>query len=155
MVSLLSLRLFMPILYCIILFLYSNLFPNFIKLNMSDIIFQPLLHSYINDHKDYTCIYTDRSPSHVGAAYVINNSLHSSQLHFCCSVFTAEMWVIYKAVKAISEHPHQKFVIFTDLLSALTSLQHLTPSSHLGGPWLWLPSLVSEFWFILLDTFIC
>ncbi|GBN10215.1 hypothetical protein AVEN_200672-1 [Araneus ventricosus] len=61
---------------------------------------------------------------------VFINSTLSFQLHPSCSIFTAEITAILRALSQISSGPPDNYIIFSDSLSALESMTSLNRFSH-------------------------
>ncbi|CAF3646749.1 unnamed protein product [Rotaria socialis] len=81
--------------------------------------------NHIQEHTGEVQIYTDgsKSSSGVGYASVLPGVTKSGPLPETASIFTAEMVAIVTALRAISSHPQQSFVIFCDSLSVLQSIE--------------------------------
>ncbi|XP_049945205.1 uncharacterized protein LOC126427073 [Schistocerca serialis cubense] len=104
-----------------------------------------------------TFIYTDGSKTSlgVGSAYIVGDTPNHFRLPDQCSVYTAELYAVLQAVHYIRRHQRIQYVICSDSLSSLLSLQALYPVHplvhriqdclrllHLGGvsvAFLWLP----------------
>lgn len=73
----------------------------------------------------YSEIYTDgsKTSNHVGCAFAYNSIIHSFKLHPSCSIFTAEVLAILQALDFIAHRSHSHFIIYTDSISVLESLQ--------------------------------
>ena len=54
-------------------------------------------------------------------AAILNKTIHKKALPMKSSIFIAEVCAIDLALNIISENKHNKFIIFSDLLSVLTS----------------------------------
>lgn len=76
-------------------------------------------------YKDYKAVYTDGSKTSagVGAAAVMDGSVKYEGIRREASVLTAELFAIQFALTMISDCNSDKFVIFSDSLSALTLIQ--------------------------------
>ena len=57
-------------------------------------------------------------------AAVLNKTIHKNARPMKNSIFTAEICAINLALNIISKNKHNKFIIFSDLLSVLTSLRN-------------------------------
>ena len=75
-------------------------------------------------HQDRVHIYTDGSKQHsnVGCGVWNKNFFLMNRLPSSCTIFTAELFSIYSALKLIENLPG-KFSIFTDSLSSIHALQ--------------------------------
>ena len=62
----------------------------------------------------------------MACATVFNKTIHKKALSMKRSIFTAEVCAIDFALNIISKNKHNKFIIFSDLLSVLTSLRNKT-----------------------------
>nr|XP_022905277.1 uncharacterized protein LOC111417282 [Onthophagus taurus] len=85
----------------------------------------------INAYDDAVFIYTDGSKkeSGVGCAFVVGDSDYSWSLQSFASIFFAELYAIFQALLFIRmSHNGNNFVIVTDSLSALKSLQAMCPN---------------------------
>ena len=56
-------------------------------------------------------------------AFIVNNITEANRLPSICSVFTAELYAIYKAIEYIENSNWNKAVIFSDSLSTLQTIQ--------------------------------
>ena len=94
----------------------------------------PLLHSLHSDHMSQhataTHLYTDGSKVPTGVGFAVFSTFSSLQgtLPPMASILTAELYAILFALQSSFRHPSSSFVIFSDSLSAITSLQTLSPS---------------------------
>ena len=79
-----------------------------------------------NLYRDFNQIYTDGSKSQdgVGAAFVTNNLTRKASLPREASVYSAEVHAIHMATEYIETSPCRKFVIFSDSLSAIKSMNN-------------------------------
>ncbi|XP_057659284.1 uncharacterized protein LOC130895758 [Diorhabda carinulata] len=84
-----------------------------------------ILHNYI----DFNIVYTDASKSEagVGAAVVTATESYSIKFSPHTSIFTAELYAIFHALKVTTSFPNPKTLILTDSLSSIQSLKHLYP----------------------------
>lgn len=75
-------------------------------------------------YNGYIECYTDGSKmnGNTGYAFIINDHLGSNRLLSICSVFTAELYAIYKAVEYIESTNWEKIVICSDSLSSLQAI---------------------------------
>ena len=83
-------------------------------------------------YNDFFHIFTDGSKmnDNTGYAFVANNYIEYNRLPSICSVFTAELYAIYRAVK-YSENTHwNKIVIFSDSLSVLQTIKSFKLKCH-------------------------
>lgn len=85
---------------------------------------------YLNNHCEYYCLYTDGSKSDESVHSAIfdpcTNFKQSFRLDNNCSVFTAESYAVLKALHYISSvNNHKKFLILTDSLSLINSVEKL------------------------------
>ena len=81
-------------------------------------------HTILLHHPDHQCIFTDGSKdsNKTLCATVPNKTFHKKALPMKRSIFTAEVCAIDLALNIISENRHNKFIIFSDSFSVLTSL---------------------------------
>ena len=81
---------------------------------------------------NHTSIFTDgsRMDEKTSYAFVVGNYVESNRLPSICSVYTAELYAIYKAVKYISVSDIQKAVIFSDSLSVLQAISSYKTKNH-------------------------
>ena len=91
--------------------------------------FAQLKDELYNNHVHY---YTDGSKMNNNTAYafVINDEIFSNRLPSICSVFTAEMYAIYKAVQHVYSTDVEKAVIFSDSLSSLQAIENSSKKCH-------------------------
>ena len=77
-------------------------------------------------YPDYLCIYTDGSKDHnkTACAAVLNKIIKTKALPMDSSIFIAEACAIDLALDIISKEKHKKFIIFSDSLSVLLSLNN-------------------------------
>ena len=85
-----------------------------------------------NLYNDFIECYTDGSKmnGNTGYAFIINDFVCSHRLPSTCSVFTAELFAIYKAVEYIENTDWEKIVIFSDSLSALQAIDNNKLKCH-------------------------
>ena len=67
----------------------------------------------------------------VGSAFCVNDTSYGFKLPSICSVFTAELFAILKALEHIELQSMRNFLICSDSLSALQAISEIYPSSHL------------------------
>ena len=69
----------------------------------------------------------------MGFSFVTDNEVIKKKLPDCCSVFTAELYAVFTAVKHIftTGKYDTDFIIFTDSMSVLTSLKNFMSSNFL------------------------
>nr|CAI5831681.1 unnamed protein product [Callosobruchus analis] len=79
----------------------------------------------VNKYPGAIHIYTDGSKTaeHVGCAFVVRDDMYSWKLHPAASIFTAELYAIWQALRYIEYNQSNMFVISCDSLSALKSIQ--------------------------------
>nr|CAI5850572.1 unnamed protein product [Callosobruchus analis] len=79
----------------------------------------------VNKYPGAIHIYTDGSKTaeHVGCAFVVRDDMNSWKLHPAASIFTAELYAIWQALRYIEYNQSNMFVISCDSLSALKSIQ--------------------------------
>ncbi|GBM65109.1 hypothetical protein AVEN_262598-1 [Araneus ventricosus] len=113
-------------------FSYLNPFLGFDKSSTVAVAFQQLLHHHRYQYSSFTPIFTDGSKSdgHVGCGVVSPSDTLSYHLHNCCSVFTAELVLIFCALQEISPSNQHNFIIYTDSMSALETLSHYDIQMH-------------------------
>ena len=80
----------------------------------------------ISDHPEHLHVFTDGSkdPSKTACAAVLNKIIHKKALPMESSIFIAGVCAIDLALNIISSDKHNKFIIFSDSLSVLTSLEN-------------------------------
>ena len=83
-------------------------------------------HTIFLHHPDHQYIFADGSKDSykTACAAVLNKIIHKKVLPTKSSIFTAEVCTIDLALNIISENKHNKFIIFSGLLSVLTSLRN-------------------------------
>ncbi|XP_072375554.1 uncharacterized protein [Diabrotica undecimpunctata] len=88
-----------------------------------------ILSNILQTYENFSKIFTDASKSSngVGAAFVINSSKYLFQLSPHCSIYTAELFALYRAIKFINDTNIVKAVILSDSLSSITSIQRVYP----------------------------
>lgn len=97
-------------------------------------IFKNLFRDYCSHIRPQTHIYTDASiiEGRVGMAIICDETTIQWKLSNKCSIYTAETLAILKAIEfTISEINDSNITIFSDSLSALTSLQNLYSPSDI------------------------
>ena len=89
-------------------------------------LFQEIYHEFYKDHLD---IYTDGSKKEDLVSFAFwagNNYNECGRLKNKCSIFTAELYAIYRALRYIkANRDSDRFVIFCDSSGALQALQHI------------------------------
>ena len=80
----------------------------------------------LQQHPNYLRIYTDGSKDNnrTACAAVLNKIIKTKSLPMESSIFTAEACAIDLALDIISKEKHKKFIIFSDSLSVLLSLNN-------------------------------
>ena len=94
------------------------------KKNTSSLVFMQKYNEVKDEHSYCTPIYTDgwKDNDRVGCAAIINNISIKQRLPSNASIFTAEIKAIDLALDTITESEDDHFVIFSDSLSVLLSL---------------------------------
>ncbi|GBO22524.1 RNA-directed DNA polymerase from mobile element jockey [Araneus ventricosus] len=107
-------------------------FENFNKSNTADIIYQKIFIEHREHYNSFVPIYTDGSKSadQVSFAVVFPNTIFSFRLHPSCSIFTAEITAVLYALEQISKSIQKMFIIYTDSLSVLKSLDSVHDHTH-------------------------
>jgi ribonuclease HI len=83
----------------------------------------------LSTYTNHTAVYTDGSFVQVskGSAFICDDQVFSYRLHRFNSVFTAELYAIYRAILFIRRWPQQNYLVCTDSLSALQCLSGYSP----------------------------
>ena len=83
-------------------------------------------------YNNYTSIFTDgsRMNGKTSYAFIVGNHVESNRLPSTSSVYTAEMYAIYKAIKYVYLSDIQKAVIFSDSLSVLQAIASFKTKCH-------------------------
>ncbi|XP_045480951.1 uncharacterized protein LOC123685337 [Harmonia axyridis] len=91
------------------------------------LIIQEKFKELIAEHENKEITYTDasKSPEGVGCAFVSQIETRKFKLPIECSIFTAELLAILKALEYIDKQNNTHSVICTDSLSALQAIQDL------------------------------
>ena len=99
---------------------------NLCKKDTSSLVFIQKYNEIKDKHSYCTPIYTDGSKDNdrVGCAAIINNISIKQRLPSNASIFTAEIKAIDLALDAIAESDDDHFIIFSDSLSVLLSLEN-------------------------------
>ena len=99
---------------------------NLCKKDTSSLVFIQKYNEIKDEHSYCTPIYTDGSKDNdrVGCAAIINNISIKQRLPSNASIFTAEIKAIDLALDAITESEDDHFIIFSDSLSVLLSLEN-------------------------------
>ena len=99
---------------------------NLCKKDTSSLVFIQKYNEIKDEHSYCTPIYTDGSKDNdrVGCAAIINNISIRQRLPSNASIFTAEIKAIDLALDAIAESEDDHFIIFSDSLSVLLSLEN-------------------------------
>ena len=99
---------------------------NICKGDTSSLVFIQKYNEIKDEHSYCTPIYTDGSKDNdrVGCAAIINNISIKQRLPSNASIFTAEIKAIDLALDAIGESEDDHFIIFSDSLSVLLSLEN-------------------------------
>ena len=89
-------------------------------------------HHIVSHYAEHLHIFTDGSKDHSRTARVavLNKVIHKKALPMENSIFTAEVFFIDLALNIISRDKHNKFIIFSDSLSVLTSLEIKSWRTH-------------------------
>ncbi|GFV72322.1 pggt1b [Trichonephila clavipes] len=101
-------------------FHYINHFVIYSKSPVTPIIFQRVFAYHSSQYSGYPAIYTDGSKGadYVGCGVVIEDVT----LDPSCSVFTAEVVAIYRALQSIDSNMPRKYCIYTDCMNVLEAL---------------------------------
>ena len=136
---------------------------NLCKKDTSSLVFIQKYNEIKDEHSYCTPIYTDGSKDNdrVGCAAIINNFSIKQRLPSNASIFTAEIKAIDLALDAIAESEDDHFIIFSDSLSVLLSLEnkkldnplvvnllhklHLLSIAHKTIFFCWIPSHIGIF----------
>lgn len=80
-----------------------------------------------SEYTDAACIYTDGSKTNenVGCAYYVNNETYKWKLPPIASVYTAELMAISKALDYCGNKQKNDYIICTDSLSSIDSLENV------------------------------
>ncbi|CAL4142281.1 unnamed protein product, partial [Meganyctiphanes norvegica] len=108
-----------------------NLLAN--KKHFTNIQFRLQFHSLQDTlYSDYVPVFTDGSKmdGRTSFAFVVLDTVVAHRLPSSSSIFTAELYAIYRAVKHISLSDWVRVVIFSDSLSALQAIDSFSPKSH-------------------------
>ena len=83
-------------------------------------------HTILFHHLDHQYIFTDGSKdsNKTACAAILKKTIHKKVLPMKNSIFTAEVCAIDLGLNIISKNKHNKFIIFSDSLSVLTSLRN-------------------------------
>jgi exonuclease III/ribonuclease HI len=103
------------------------------KAQTSPSVFRQLFGNLCATYQHHTKMYTDGSKdsSSVGCAFAIGNTSVSFKLNPMCSVYTAELFAILKALEHIKRASGKQFMICSDSMSSLQSLCNAFPTDHL------------------------
>ncbi|GBN42417.1 hypothetical protein AVEN_23131-1, partial [Araneus ventricosus] len=71
-----------------------------------------------------------KSEGYVGCGIILPPDTYSYRLHASCSVLTAELVAIYRALQKIAASQQRLFCIYTDSMSALEVLCHADKRMH-------------------------
>lgn len=84
-------------------------------------LLQTTFSNILSEYPNFEVIYTDGSKTAqgVGSAISIANQTHSWTLHTSASIFTAELYAIWQALRLCDMEAHEKFLICSDSLSAI------------------------------------
>ena len=88
--------------------------------------YQEKLHNILQQHPDYLYTFTDglKDNNKIVCATVLNKIIHKNALPIESSIFTVEAYAIDLALDIISKEKPEKFIIFSDSLSVLLSLNN-------------------------------
>ena len=83
-------------------------------------------------YKDHVPVYTDGSRMNEKTSYavVMEDVVEANRLPSTCSVYTAELYAIYRAINLIYISNHEKAVIFSDSLSAIKAIDSYKCKSY-------------------------
>lgn len=104
------------------------------KENTNALTYQQLFRAKIEEYKNFYQIYTDGSciDDKSGCAVYSDDYQCKFNLGNNTSIFTSELYAIYKAIKYIQQNKAvNNCIILTDSLSAINSLQNLYPDNYL------------------------
>ena len=83
-------------------------------------------HHIVSHYPEPLYVFTDglKDHSRTACATVLNKIIHKKALPMESSIFTAEVCAIVLALNIISRDKHNKFIIYSDSLTVLTSLEN-------------------------------
>ncbi|XP_055924518.1 uncharacterized protein LOC129956612 [Argiope bruennichi] len=111
---------------------FIDTFEKWRKPTTLNFIYQSIFNAHRQQFFNYEAIFTDGSKAgnNVGAAVMLRHEIFSERLHRFCSVFTSEIYAIYRALIKIAENNHKRNILYTDSKSAIEALKNVSPSSH-------------------------
>lgn len=97
----------------------------FSKIQTHKSIIQKHFNRHMNRFNDHFAIYTDgsKSENYAGAAFFSDMESKAFNLSLCCSVFTTELYALWRAIIFAESQFKNKILVCTDSLSALTALR--------------------------------
>ena len=103
------------------------------KAQTSPTVFRQLFGSICATYPQHCRVYTDGSKDNesVGCAFVIDKTSVCYKLNPLCSVYTAELFAILKALDHIKRANSKQFLVCSDSLSSLQALCQAFPTDHL------------------------
>ena len=115
----------LSIIFLVFLFGILNQLSEFDKSSTSSTIFKSRFNELRQKTSDFCHIYTDGSKVErkVASAYVCPYGTRSYRLRDGCSIFTAEVEAIDKALKYVKVSSVERFVIFSDNMSVLQAIE--------------------------------
>ena len=99
-------------------------------------VYQQLFMEIRDRYRDCIPVYTDgsRDGNFVACVTVLpSDTVISMQLPYSASIFTAKVWTVVKVLEQIKDSVASKYIIFTDILSCLQTLQYLKLEHPLIG----------------------
>ena len=93
---------------------------------------QDFLNLKTSKYNNFVSFFTDgsRINDKTGYAFVTGDTTESNRLPSTCSVYTAEMYAVYRAIKFICNSDIERAVIFSDSLSVLQSIESFKVKCH-------------------------
>ena len=107
----------------------------FDKLSTSSTVFKSRFNEVKQKYLDFCHIYTDGSKveTKVASAYVCPYGTRGYRLRDGCSIFTAEVEAINKALTYVKVSTRKSFVIFSDSMSVLQAIESQESKNPLAG----------------------
>ncbi|XP_055924756.1 uncharacterized protein LOC129956828 [Argiope bruennichi] len=111
---------------------FIDAFEKWRKPTTLNFIYQSIFNAHRQQFSNYEAVFTDGSKAgnNVGAAVMLRHEIFSEKLHSFCSVFTSEIYAIYRALIKIAEKGYKRNILYTDSKSAIEALKNVSPSSH-------------------------
>lgn len=108
-------------------FRINTILTKYRKNNTSQLIFQKIFLETLEKYKEFKPVFTDASlmDSNTGSAFIEGDYQELFNLGDKTTIFTAELFAIFRAILHSLKFSNEKFIIFSDSLSSLQAIEKM------------------------------